>query len=228
MKGVVKWWHEPKGFGFLIAEDGEEIFVHFISIDHPGWQSLDQGETVFFRKVQGPKGPQAFQVIRDKYPRPWLQHTPVGLEDLRPLRVFLCHSSGDKPSVRDLSKRLRDEGIDAWFDEDKLLPGQDWKHEISKSLRTSDAVIVCLTRRSVGTAGYVQRELKEALDLSDEQPEGTLFLIPVRFEPCDVPERLRRWQWVDYFEEGGYARLRSALRMRSDQLGLSVITDRKE
>jgi cold shock CspA family protein len=40
MKGVVKWWHEPKGFGFLVAEDGAEIFVHFSSIDHPGWQNL--------------------------------------------------------------------------------------------------------------------------------------------------------------------------------------------
>lgn len=226
MKGIVKWWHEPKGFGFLIAEDGEEIFVHFSSIDHPGWQSLEQGDTVFFRKVQGPKGPQAFQVIVDKYPRPWLQHTPAGLEDLRPLRVFLCHSSSDKAAVRDLSGRLRVEGVDSWFDEEKLLPGQDWKQEISKSLRTSDAVIVCLTSRSTGTAGYLHRELKEALDLSDEQPEGTLFLIPVRLEACDVPERLRRWQWVDLFEEGGYTRLRDALRMRSDQLGLSVVGQR--
>ena len=222
MKGVVKWWHEPKGYGFLVAEDGEEIFVHFSSIDQPGWQTLEQGETVFFRKVQTPKGPQAFQIIRDVYPRPWLRHEPGVLEESRPLRVFLCHSSGDKPVIHKLSRQLRADRMDAWLDEEKLLPGQDWRHEISRSLRTSDAVLVCLSRTSVTKAGYVQRELKDALDLADEQPEGMIFLIPVRLEACEVPDRVRRWQWVDYFEQDGYTRLKDALKLRADQLGGNV------
>lgn len=226
MKGVVKWWHEQKGFGMINAEDGAEIFVHFTSIDHPGWPSLEQGETVFFRTVEGPKGPQAFQVIRDKYPRPWLRHQ-FGVSDLetgRPLRLFMCHSSGDKQTVRQLTVRLQHDGVDAWIDDDKLLPGQDWKHEISQSLRRSDAVLVCLSRSSITKAGFVQRELKEALDLSDEQPDGTIFLIPLRLESCDVPERLRRWQWVDYYEPDGYDKLRNALRLRSDQLGIGAVS----
>ena len=222
MKGVVKWWLESKGYGFLIAEDGEEIFIHFTSIDHPGWQTLQQGETVFFRKVETPKGPQAFQVICDRYPRPWLRHEPGVLEKSRPLRIFLCHSSEDKPAVRELGFQLRSDGMDAWFDEDKLLPGQDWKHEISRSLRTSDAVLICLSHASVTKAGYVQKELKEALDLADEQPEGMIFLIPVRLEICAVPERLDRWQWVDYFEPDGYVKLKGALKLRADQLGGNV------
>jgi hypothetical protein len=54
---------------------------------------------------------------------------------MRPLRVFLCHSSADKPAVRDLYDQLAARGIDAWLDEKKLLPGQQWKMEILKAAR---------------------------------------------------------------------------------------------
>jgi hypothetical protein len=112
-----------------------------------------------------------------------------------PQRVFLCHSSGDKAQVRDLYRRLRNDGFHPWLDEEDLLPGQDWSHEISKAVRASIIVLVCLSKTSITKAGYVQREIRYALDVADEQPDGTIFLIPVRLEECDVPERLRRWHW---------------------------------
>jgi len=138
----------------------------------------------------------------------------------RRLKVFLCHASGDKPAVRDLYHRLRSDGIVPWLDEEDLLPGQDWQLEIPKAVRSSDAVIICLSSRAITKAGYVQKEIKDALDAADEQPEGTIFLIPLRLEECEVPERLRRWQWVDLFQEKGYERLLRALRARAESLGL--------
>ena len=56
-------------------------------------------------------------------------------DSLRALRVFLCHASSDKPAVRELYQRLRTDGIDAWLDEEDLLPGQDWQYEIPKAVR---------------------------------------------------------------------------------------------
>ena len=53
----------------------------------------------------------------------------------RSLKVFLCHASGDKPAVRELYKYLIMEGVDAWLDEEKFLPGQDWNEEILKALQ---------------------------------------------------------------------------------------------
>jgi hypothetical protein len=50
-------------------------------------------------------------------------------ESKRPLKVFLCHASADKPAVRDLYKRLTPKGGDAWLDKEKLLLGQDWEME---------------------------------------------------------------------------------------------------
>lgn len=139
------------------------------------------------------------------------------------LRVFLCHSSGDKPQVRKLYERLRAYGIDPWFDEETLLPGQDWNREIPKGVRASDVVIVCLSRGSVTKAGYIQKEIKFALDAADEQPEGTIFIIPLKLEECDVPDRLSRWQWVNLYEPKGYERLIRALKTRAREVGANVV-----
>jgi outer membrane protein assembly factor BamD (BamD/ComL family) len=152
-------------------------------------------------------------------------------ERQRPLKVFLCHASGDKPTVRGLYQRLIRDGVDAWLDKEKLLPGQDWQSEISKAVRESDVVIVCLSNKSITKEGYIQKELKFALDIASEKPEGTIFLIPARLEECDVPPRLAPWQWVDLFEADGYERLMRSLHIRAEKLGMrvgeTVYTDRE-
>src|SRR5438067_2159122 len=136
----------------------------------------------------------------------------------RLLRIFLCHSSGDKPAVRQLYLRLCSDGFEPWLDEEKLLPGQRWREEIPRAVRDSDVVIVCLSHASVGKAGYVQREIKYALDIALEQPDDAIFLIPLKLEECEVPESLNEWQWVNFFEENGYGRLKRALDYRAEAL----------
>jgi hypothetical protein len=130
------------------------------------------------------------------------------------LRAFLCHSSSDKGAVRQLYSRLRADGVRPWLDEEDILPGQDWDREIRKAIRASDVVLVCLSRSAISKVGYIQKEIKDVLDVAEEQPEGTIFLIPVRLEPCEVPDRIKRWQWVDLFQEkASYERLIRALRL---------------
>lgn len=137
------------------------------------------------------------------------------------LRAFLCHSSGDKAPVRDLYKKLSADGFAPWLDEENLLPGQDWDAEIRKAVRDSHVVIVCLSKASTTKAGYVQKEIKVALDVADEQPEGTIFIVPVRLEECNVPDRLKKWQWVDLFSPKGYQKLVAALKVRAANIHLS-------
>jgi CspA family cold shock protein len=61
--GTVKWFNVSKGFGFIVREDGEEIFVHFRSIRGEGRRSLRDGQSVSFVVTQSDKGPQAEDVI---------------------------------------------------------------------------------------------------------------------------------------------------------------------
>jgi hypothetical protein len=134
------------------------------------------------------------------------------------LRIFLCHASEDKEAVRALYRNLRLPGFDPWLDEEKLLPGQDWDVEITKAIRSSHVFLVCLSRRS-DKRGYVQKEIVRALDVADEQPEGTIFLIPVLLEDCEVPDRLRKWHWVNLAHDNGFGRLQASLKERQASLG---------
>lgn len=68
-------------------------------------------------------------------------------EPKRPLKVFLCHAHADRDPVRGLYTRLTKDGVDAWLDKAKLLPGQDWELEIRKAVREADVVVVCLSKQ---------------------------------------------------------------------------------
>lgn len=128
------------------------------------------------------------------------------------LKIFLCHGNEDKPAVRDLYRRLRTDGLDPWLDEQDLVPGQKWEPEIRKAVRRSDVVLVCLSKRSASKEGFVQKEIKFALDTADEKPEGAIYLIPLKLDECQVPDRLAEWQCVNLFERDGYSKLVRALR----------------
>jgi len=139
-------------------------------------------------------------------------------EPKRPLKVFLCHVHADRDTVRGLYTRLTQDGVDAWLDKEKLLPGQDWELEIRKAVREADVVVVCLSKQ-FNQAGFRQKEVRLALDTAMEKPEGEIFIIPARLEECDNLESLRHLHWVDLFEESGYERLMQALSLRAQTVG---------
>jgi len=66
MKGVVKWFNDTKGYGFVTLEDGGEVFVHYSAIMTDGYKTLNEGEEVEFEVREGPKGLQAANVTRLK------------------------------------------------------------------------------------------------------------------------------------------------------------------
>uniref|UniRef100_C6E0B6 Cold-shock DNA-binding domain protein n=1 Tax=Geobacter sp. (strain M21) TaxID=443144 RepID=C6E0B6_GEOSM len=63
--GVVKWFNDAKGFGFIEQDNGVDVFVHFSSIQGDGFKSLVEGDAVTFDVVQGAKGPQAANVVKN-------------------------------------------------------------------------------------------------------------------------------------------------------------------
>ena len=62
--GVVKWFNNEKGFGFISVEGEGDVFVHFSAITGEGYKSLEEGQNVQFDVVEGTKGPQAANVVK--------------------------------------------------------------------------------------------------------------------------------------------------------------------
>ena len=61
--GIVKWFNDRKGFGFIEQQNGPDVFVHYSGIKSTGFKSIDEGDHVTFDIEQGPKGPAAVNVI---------------------------------------------------------------------------------------------------------------------------------------------------------------------
>lgn len=175
-----------------------------------GQGDLDESWKPIAIKIQESLGDSALEQIEADFPDSLQTSSALpSTKGTAPL-VFLCHASEDKAAVRSYAVRLTDAGFAIWLDEEQLLPGQEWDVEIRKAIERSNAVIVFLSPKSQ-KRGYIQKEIVRVLDESERQPEGTIFLIPAKIEPCEVPGRLSKWQWVDLASPDGFNKLCRAL-----------------
>jgi len=134
-------------------------------------------------------------------------------------RIFLAHASEDKPLVQELYTRLKAKGFLPWLDTEDLIPGQNWREEIPKAIRMASICLACLSKRSVAKRGYVQREFRLAMSAYADLPDGSIYLIPVRLDDCEVPDleiadlkvSLRDFHWVDLFNDTGFEKLVRAI-----------------
>jgi hypothetical protein len=131
------------------------------------------------------------------------------------LKTFLCHSHTDREAVHDLYLRLKKDHMQPWLDRENLLPGQNWAYEIRNAILRSDVVIVCLSKGFDDQNGFRHQELKIALRKARVLPREDVFIIPVRFEKCSMPDSIRHLHRVDLFEADGYKRLMDALHRRT-------------
>jgi TIR domain len=141
------------------------------------------------------------------------------------LRVFLSHAKEDKSLVREISHLLRLDGFDPWLDAEKLVAGSDWKYEIEKAVQSSDMVVIFISASGIDRAGYLHKELALAIDVAEQWPQGTIFLIPVRLGDCTVPRRLADRHYVEVPNDPAavpliYAALQRSLLTRAQEAGL--------
>jgi len=113
---------------------------------------------------------------------------------------FLSYAHEDAASARRLYDALSSHGVKVWFDRVAIRPGERWEHAVSKGIRESRYFLALLSSRAVSKRGFVQREIREALELLAEYPDDGIYVIPLRLDDC-VPshDQLRGLQWVDLF-----------------------------
>ncbi len=145
----------------------------------------------------------------------------------RSLIVFISYASEDLQAVSEIVKFLHAQKIEIWFDKENIQPGQDWKLEIKRGIKNADAVIACLSSRSVKKEGFIQKELRLLVDKADEKPEGMIFILPVKLDDCQPPSYLEQYQWLNFFDRKWQEKLLKSLQIRAKGLGVSLSSSGK-
>lgn len=135
-------------------------------------------------------------------------------------QIFISYAREDYETVEQLYNRLQYAGYKPWMDKKDILPGERWESSIDKAIRDSDFVLICISNKSVNKRGFLQREIKDALDLWREKLEDDIFLIPVRLEDCNVPESLKEFQWIDLYNSNEWILLLKAIHEGTKRLGI--------
>lgn len=119
------------------------------------------------------------------------------------MKVFISHSSKDKPFVRRLKKDLELNYIESWFDEDELLPGDSLMDKLSTALKDSTHFMIVLSPNSV-VSDWVKFELDNALKYVED--ETLSKIIPIHYRECDIPKILKPILNIDLTKETVYLR----------------------
>lgn len=126
-------------------------------------------------------------------------------------KVFVSYAHEDEQVVRLLCDSLIAVGCEPWVDFHSLLPGQNWKREIIKAIKHCEFFVLCLSKHSCSKTGFVQKEIREALEMLQMVPDGKIFLIPMRLDDCAIPESLADHHCVSLFAEDGMTKLLKAM-----------------
>ena len=137
------------------------------------------------------------------------------------VRVFISYAREDAGHARRLYADLARHGHAPWLDQELLLPGQNWRMAIEQAIRDSALFLALLSAGSVSKAGYVQKEMRQALDVLEEMPPGTVYVVPTRIEECEPTHAvLRDLHWVDLFPsyDDGFGRILQVIDLVPRQL----------
>jgi TIR domain len=138
------------------------------------------------------------------------------------VRIFISYAREDEARVKQLYQRLADAGFQPWLDREHIIPGMKWEPVIKKALKQSDFVLVCLSATSINKRGFLQREIKQALEQAEEKLDHDVYLIPARMDDCEVPDALSELQLVDLFEDDGWRLLLKAIEYGLKQRGKTM------
>ena len=134
-----------------------------------------------------------------------------GVLELPVKLLFLSYAKEDSNQVQEIADRLWQDGFLTWLDNKDLLPGDNWRIQIQEAIEIADYILVFLSTASLSKTGYVQAELKYALEQAKLRPSAKRYIIPILLEPCEPPSDLRHLQWLDLSIPDAYTRLKTSL-----------------
>ena len=135
--------------------------------------------------------------------------------------IFISYARLDQQKVSLFVDRLEEQGFDVWVDYQRLKPGQNWNFEIERALGKATFVVSFVSKLSYDRRGYLQRELRLALDKLTEKLIDDIYLIPVLLDDeVQIPEQLKHLHCIRASNPDCYAQIVDAVNYQLERLGL--------
>ncbi len=136
----------------------------------------------------------------------------------RPL-LFISYATPDRERVLPYHDWLQTEGYETWIDCNQLLPGQNWDLEINRAIDRATLILAFVSENTIARRGYVQRELKIALDRLRDRLSDDIYIIPILLDDVPIPDDLKRIQAISSNEPNCRQKIASALQLQFERLG---------
>jgi len=137
--------------------------------------------------------------------------------------IFICYSSLDKDKAYELRNFLVENNKTIWSTQDDLIVGQNREIESKKVIKESYSILICISKSSQNVEGEFQTEIKFAIKAAEEKPDGTIFIIPVLFDECELPYSLSHLAPSKFFEPDAPQKLLFALDFQEKINAVSTI-----
>ena len=134
--------------------------------------------------------------------------------------IFLSYASPDYDRVHEYFTALVSDGLDPWLDKEKLVAGQNWDFEIKRALARATIIVVFLSENSVSRRGYVQREIRIALDQAQNKLHDDIYVIPVMLDEVPIPPQIESIQVIGATAEDPYRQLSVAIDTQLKRMSL--------
>jgi len=125
--------------------------------------------------------------------------------------IFLSYAHKDENVVTDIYQILKSAQYQPWIDKVDIKPGEDWQRAIRIAIKKSVVFLAVISANSYARRGVLQKEIIMALDNWESLLPDDVYIIPVRIDNSPLPERLERFQAVDWFDPDGKSMLMEAI-----------------
>jgi hypothetical protein len=132
-------------------------------------------------------------------------------------RVFISYAGKDEARAELLYKKLQAEGFEPWMDVKHLSADENWLQGIERALENSDYLVTLVSKNSLDTRGFTEKEMKFVLDLLDQRPRQNIHIISALLDDAQIPEPLTKFQKVNLSDDNGFSDLISVLQSSSEE-----------
>jgi hypothetical protein len=122
--------------------------------------------------------------------------------------VFISYAKEDKLFAENIYRKMKRDNLKPWLDIHHLPVGVNWDNFIKETIKNSKFFILILSKNSTNKRGYIQKEIKIALEIVELLPQEDIFIIPIKIDDCIPPQVLGKFQWIDISKRDYYSKIK--------------------